>query len=76
MTNMIHTNNNFRNVGMIEVLNEPLQNTPGTTGSMLSEFYPTAWQKIRSAEDALGVAGNNRLHIQMMVCIPSSDQTS
>jgi len=40
MTNLIHTKSQFRNVGMIEILNEPVQDT-SKTGSMLNTFYPT-----------------------------------
>ncbi|KAK0512328.1 hypothetical protein JMJ35_005456 [Cladonia borealis] len=66
MTNIIHTNNNYRNVGMLEVVNEPEQGQDSDTNSMRQQYYPTAWQRIRAAEDALEIAGQNRLHIQMM----------
>lgn len=62
MTNLIHTNNAFRNVGMLELVNEP----ESGHSNLVSTFYPTAWSKIRAKEDALGVSSNNRLHIQMM----------
>jgi glucan endo-1,6-beta-glucosidase len=62
MTNLIHTNNAFRNVGMIELVNEP----ESGHSSLVSTYYPTAWSKIRAKEDSLGVSSNNRLHIQMM----------
>ena len=67
MTNLIHTNNNYRNVGMLEVVNEPEQSQNSDTDSMRQQYYPTAWQRIRAAEDALEIAGQDRLHIQMMV---------
>ena len=67
MTNIIHTNDNYRNVGMLEIVNEPEQSQDSDTTSMRQQYYPTAWQRIRAAEDALEVAGQNRLHIQMMV---------
>ena len=67
MTNIIHTNNNYRNVGMLEIVNEPEQGQDSDTNSMRQQYYPTAWQRIRAAEDALEIAGQNRLHIQMMV---------
>ena len=67
MTNIIHTNDNYRNVGMLEIVNEPEQSQDSDTDSMRQQYYPTAWQRIRAAEDALQVAGQNRLHVQMMV---------
>ena len=42
MANIIHTNNNYRNVGMIEVVNEPVSNS-GSVGNMLSSYYPNAF---------------------------------
>jgi hypothetical protein len=33
---------------------------------LINTFYPTAWQRIRAAEATLGIADNNKLHIQMM----------
>ena len=67
MTNIIHTNNKYRNVGMLEVVNEPLQAGNSQTDSMRSTYYPTAWARIRAAEAVLNISPNNRLHIQMMV---------
>ena len=67
MTHIIHTNNNYRNVGMLEVLNEPVQGGNSQTDSMRQTYYPTAWARIRAAEAALNISPNNRLHIQMMV---------
>lgn len=40
MTKRIHTNGNYTNVGMLEILNEPLQDT-SRTQTMISEYYPT-----------------------------------
>ena len=62
MTNLIHTNNAYRNVGMIEVLNEPAQGYD----NLVSTYYPTAYSKIRATEDGLGVTSNNYLHVQFM----------
>jgi aryl-phospho-beta-D-glucosidase BglC (GH1 family) len=42
MANNIHTNDNFRNVGMLEVLNEPVQNAD-MTASLRSSYYPDAF---------------------------------
>lgn len=68
MTERIHTNNNYRNVGTLEVINEPVH--AGDYGSlaadMIANYYPTAWTRIRNREDKLGVAQNDRIHIQMM----------
>ncbi|KAI4106808.1 MAG: hypothetical protein L6R37_002010 [Teloschistes peruensis] len=66
MTHIIHTNRNYRNVGMLEVVNEPQQGGNSNTDSMRRTYYPTAWKRIRAAEDALKISQNNRLHIQMM----------
>ena len=52
---------------MLEIVNEPVQDA-NTVATMLSEYYPTAYQTIRTAESALNVAANNLLHIQVMVC--------
>lgn len=70
MTNIVHTNKNYRNVGMLEVVNEPQQGGNSNTDSMRRTYYPTAWKRIRAAEDALKISQNNRLHIQMMVGTP------
>jgi aryl-phospho-beta-D-glucosidase BglC (GH1 family) len=47
MTTNIHQNNKFRNVGMLEVVNEPVQNA-GKVGSMRTSYYPNAF-KVRSS---------------------------
>lgn len=65
LTQNIHSNNNFRNVGMIGIVNEPVQDA-GTTATMRSKFYPNAFSAIRAAEAAAGVTANNYLHIQPM----------
>ena len=72
MTNIIHTNDNYKNVGMLEVVNEAIQSDDSQTESMRSTYYPTAWQRIRAAEAALNISPNDRLHIQMMVPKTSS----
>ncbi|KAL9578986.1 MAG: hypothetical protein Q9203_006893, partial [Teloschistes exilis] len=66
MTHIIHTSRSYRNVGMLEVVNEPQQGGNSNTDSMRRTYYPTAWKRIRAAEDALKISQNNRLHIQMM----------
>ena len=65
MTTRIHTNGNYTSVGMLEVLNEPLQGS-SQTETMISEYYPKAYSTIRDAEDAANVATSDRLTIQMM----------
>jgi hypothetical protein len=39
---MIHNNTSFRNVGMIGILNEPVQNAD-TVATMRSDYYPNAY---------------------------------
>ncbi|KAL2007894.1 hypothetical protein VTN00DRAFT_7876 [Thermoascus crustaceus] len=65
MTTNIHQNNAFRNVGMLEIVNEPIQNADQVS-SMRTSYYPNAFKRIRAAEQALGITSNNQLHIQMM----------
>ncbi|KAF8534504.1 glycoside hydrolase family 5 protein [Trichophaea hybrida] len=68
MTENIHTNNNFRSVGMLEVMNEPVHTWefPEMAASMISDFYPHAWNCIRAVEDRLNINPHDRVHIQMM----------
>ncbi|KAN0105831.1 glycoside hydrolase family 5 protein [Hyaloscypha variabilis] len=65
LTNLIHTNSSFRNVGMIGIANEPIQNAD-TVATMRSSYYPGAYNAIRTAEQALSIAQNNYLHVQPM----------
>lgn len=67
MANIIHTNSNYRNVGTLEVVNEPIGQVNSQTDYMRQTYYPTAWSRIRAAEAALNVSPNDLLHIQMMV---------
>ncbi|PVH74601.1 glycoside hydrolase family 5 protein [Cadophora sp. DSE1049] len=62
MTTLIHTNRNFRTVGMIHVVNEPEWDFP----SVRSEFYPTSYKKIRAVESRLRVKPKKEVHIQFM----------
>lgn len=62
MAQRIHTTTAYRNVGMLELVNEPISGQ----SSLISQYYPTAFSKIRAAEQSLGVTANNYLHIQMM----------
>ncbi|KXH45606.1 endo-beta-1,6-glucanase [Colletotrichum simmondsii] len=62
---LVHDHNEFRNVGMIEVLNEPVA-WDRKVQSMRSVFYKNAYTGIRQVEKDLNVARNNYVHIQMM----------
>ncbi|KAL9085150.1 MAG: hypothetical protein Q9159_004876 [Coniocarpon cinnabarinum] len=50
ITKQVHADPRFSNVGMLEVVNEPLQSQPDQTGSMISSFYPDAMKAIQDAE--------------------------
>ncbi|KAB8272545.1 putative glucan endo-1,6-beta-glucosidase B [Aspergillus minisclerotigenes] len=65
MTIKVHTLHNFRNVGMLEVVNEPVQN-PQVTTTLRSNYYPNAFHTIRKVEGALSIDRKDYLHIQMM----------
>ncbi|RDW93956.1 glycoside hydrolase family 5 protein [Aspergillus mulundensis] len=65
MTTNIHQNNKLRNVGMIEIVNEPVQDA-GQASSMINSYYPNGFTRIRNTESSLGITSNNYLHIQMM----------
>ncbi|KAI1343151.1 glycoside hydrolase family 5 protein [Xylariaceae sp. FL0016] len=68
MTERIHTNAAYANVGMLEVMNEPVQSYADSSAAadMIANYYPTAWTRIRDREDQLSVAESDRLHIQYM----------
>ncbi|KAE8383441.1 putative glucan endo-1,6-beta-glucosidase B [Aspergillus bertholletiae] len=61
----VHTLHSFRNVGMLEIVNEPVQN-PEATATLRSHYYPNAFRSIRRIEGALGIDRKDYLHIQMM----------
>jgi len=65
MAKIIHTDSAFWSVGALQLVNEPIQN-PNQYPSLVNEFYPNAWKRIRAAEAALGTTQANLLHIQMM----------
>lgn len=71
MAERIHMNNSYRTVGTLQVMNEPVHASDygSLAADMIANFYPNAWTRIRSREDQLGVSLNDRLHIQMMVCL-------
>ena len=62
MTNRIHTTDAYRTTGMLEVLNEPESNH----ASLVSEYYATAYSKIRNVESGLNIADDKKLTIQFM----------
>ncbi|KAI0019180.1 glycoside hydrolase superfamily [Xylariomycetidae sp. FL0641] len=68
MTERIHTNEAYFNVGTLEVINEPVHASdyPDFAADMVANMYPAAWERIRAKEDALGVSDANRVHIQYM----------
>ncbi|KAI0856991.1 glycoside hydrolase family 5 protein [Xylaria cubensis] len=68
MTERIHTNDAYRTVGMIEVINEPIKRRVNAmdADNMLKNFYPAAWNRIRDRESKLGIAKEDMLHIQYM----------
>ncbi|KAM5363209.1 hypothetical protein ACJA88_013647 [Fusarium oxysporum] len=68
MANRIHTNDKYRNVGTLQVMNEPVHSGdyPNDAANMIKNFYPKAYDAIRKAESALGVSDANKLHIQYM----------
>lgn len=43
MTKTIHQNDKFRNVGMVELVNEPVQDA-GQVSSMRTSYYPDAFK--------------------------------
>ncbi|RJE19079.1 Glycoside hydrolase family 5 [Aspergillus sclerotialis] len=65
MTTNVHQNDAFRNVGMLEIVNEPLQDADQVS-SMRTSYYPQAFDRIRAAEEQLNIDRNDYLHIQMM----------
>lgn len=64
-TNLIHTTPEMRNVGALEIVNEPDQGQ-SSNGDMRKTYYPQAISTIRGAESNVSVAQENRLHITMM----------
>lgn len=68
MTQRIHSNNNYRMTGVLQVINEPVHAAqyPGQAADMLKNFYAPAYTRIRSMEQSLGVKPANELKIQYM----------
>lgn len=68
MTEKIHTNDTYKTVGMLEVINEPVHagDHASEAADMIHTFYPLAWNRIRDRESKLGIKDQDRLHIQFM----------
>lgn len=68
MTERIHQNNKYRTVGVLQVLNEPVQDltSPSKAASVIKDFYPTAYDRIRDKEKSMGVRDSDQLKIQFM----------
>ena len=72
MTTRIHTTPGYENVGIIEVLNEPLSNhdsggqSPQEQATLTQDYYPQALKAVRDAEAALNISEANQLHVQFM----------
>ncbi|KAJ5497704.1 Glycoside hydrolase superfamily [Penicillium expansum] len=65
MVDLVHQTDEMRNVGMLEIVNEPVRNK-GKASSMRSKYYPQAVERIRAAEKKLSIHPNDYLHIQTM----------
>lgn len=61
MTKRIHSNPAYSTVGMIEVLNEPNQDT-----GLVQNYNPGALKAVRDAEASLNVPNDKKLHVQFM----------
>lgn len=74
MTRRIHTNDAYRSVGMIEVLNEPVSGhdekgrypAPGEVPGLVQKYYPGALKAVRDVESELKVPDDKKLHVQFM----------
>ncbi|CAG8017015.1 unnamed protein product [Penicillium olsonii] len=65
MVELVYTVDEMRNVGMVEVVNEPVQDD-GMASSMREKYYPQAVERVRAVEKKLNINKNDNLHIQMM----------
>ncbi|KAJ9285713.1 CAZyme family GH5 [Paecilomyces variotii] len=63
----IHSSDDFSNVGTVEIINEPLQNTVNAqTSWLVKTFYPTAIDRIQQKEASLGVSDSDKVHVMTM----------
>lgn len=71
MTERAHTNPAYFNVGMLQVINEPVHagDYPSQAANMIANYYPGAWNRIRGREAQLGIADSDKLHIQFMATL-------
>ncbi|KAJ5888973.1 glucan endo-1-6-beta-glucosidase B [Penicillium taxi] len=65
MTSLIHSTTEFRNVGMLEIVNEPVRDSAMDI-SMRKVYYPQAFKRIRAAEANANIEKSDYVHIQMM----------
>ncbi|KAJ5618135.1 hypothetical protein N7537_003249 [Penicillium hordei] len=65
MVELVYQTDEMRNVGMLEIVNEPARNEE-MGSSMRSKYYPKAVERIRAAEKKLSIDANDYLHIQAM----------
>ncbi|GME59410.1 putative endo-beta- - protein [Neofusicoccum parvum] len=66
MTEHIHHNTTMRNVGAIELVNEPLREDSPNTQWMVQHYYGSAIDAVRGAEAEIGVDSAHALQIIMM----------
>jgi len=74
MTDRIHNNPDYKTVGMIEVLNEPVSRhdagnrypAPGQDPGLIEKYYPAALKAVRDTEASLKVSDDKKLHVQFM----------
>lgn len=71
MTERVHTTPAYYNVGMLQVMNEPVHSNdyPSQAADMVANYYSNAWNRIREREAQLVTADSDKLHIQFMVCL-------
>ncbi|KAI0870857.1 glycoside hydrolase superfamily [Hypoxylon argillaceum] len=68
MTERVHTTPAYYNVGMLQVMNEPVHSNdyPSQAADMVANYYSNAWNRIREREAQLVTADSDKLHIQFM----------
>ena len=64
----IHSNRNYRTVGVLQVMNEPVHSAdyPAQAADMIESYYPAAYARIRTAERSIGIQQDQQLRIQYM----------
>ena len=68
MAKRIHQHENYRTVGVLQVLNEPVRiwEDHEKAAFMIESFYPEAYNRIRNMELSLGIEQEDQLRIQYM----------